>query len=237
MKINLFSVFAVATGIMIASCGSSSLTGQKLKTQKDSLSYAFGIMNYNALINDSIILDPSFVAKAMTDGEKGTPLMSADEAQTILMMYLNERAMREEQRMAEANKVNFKEHIELNEKFLAENKTRSGVITTESGLQYEVVKMGNGEKPTLESMVSVHYTGTLIDGTEFDSSVKRNEPAQFPLGGVIQGWIEVLQLMPVGSKFKVYIPENLGYGANGAGAVIQPYSTLVFDVELLEILK
>jgi FKBP-type peptidyl-prolyl cis-trans isomerase FklB len=97
--------------------------------------------------------------------------------------------------------------------------------------------MGNGPKPTTESMVKVHYTGTLIDGTEFDSSVKRNEPAEFPVSGVITGWTEALQLMPVGSKFRLYIPQSLAYGANGAGNVIKPYSTLVFDVELLEILK
>jgi len=97
--------------------------------------------------------------------------------------------------------------------------------------------MGTGAKPTTESLVKVHYTGTLIDGTEFDSSVKRGEPAQFPVSGVISGWTEALQLMPVGSKFKLYIPEKLAYGANGAGDMIKPYSTLIFDVELLEIIK
>ena len=97
--------------------------------------------------------------------------------------------------------------------------------------------MGTGPKPTAESTVKVHYTGTLIDGTEFDSSVKRNEPAQFPVSGVIPGWTEALQLMPVGSKFKLVIPQSLAYGANGAGDVIKPYSTLIFDVELLEIVK
>ena len=153
------------------------------------------------------------------------------------MAFINEREKERSARKAEENKVNFKEYIDQNEKFLAENKSKSGVTTTTSGLQYEVVKMGNGEKPTTESMVKVHYTGTLIDGTEFDSSVKRNQPAEFPVSGVIAGWTEALQLMPVGSKFKLYIPQNLAYGENGAGEIIKPYSTLIFDVELLEILK
>ena len=153
------------------------------------------------------------------------------------MTFINAREKAKMAKRAEENKVNFKEYIDQNEKFLADNKGKSGVTTTASGLQYEVVKMGNGPKPTTESMVKVHYTGTLIDGTEFDSSVKRNEPAQFPVSGVIPGWTEALQLMPVGSKFKLYIPQDLAYGENGAGDIIKPYSTLIFDVELLEIIK
>ena len=120
---------------------------------------------------------------------------------------------------------------------MAKNKERPGVIVTPSGLQYEVITMGNGPKPTASSTVKVHYVGKLIDGTEFDSSFKRNQPAQFPLSGVIPGWTEALQLMPVGSKFRLFIPENLGYGAKGAGDVIKPFSVLIFEVELLEIVK
>ena len=131
----------------------------------------------------------------------------------------------------------YKDYIAQNEAFLAKNKEKEGVQTTPSGLQYEVIKMGTGPKPTAESTVKVHYVGTLIDGTEFDSSVKRNEPATFPVVGVIPGWTEALQLMPVGSKFKLCIPQNLAYGATGAGEVIKPYSTLIFEVELLEIVK
>ena len=121
------------------------------------------------------------------------------------------------------------------EKFLAENKLRDGVKTTESGLQYEVIKLGKGKKPTAESTVKVHYEGTLIDGTVFDSSYKRGEPIEFPLSGVIQGWTEGLQLMPVGSTYKLYIPYQLGYGDRGAGQSIPPYSALIFTVELLDI--
>jgi FKBP-type peptidyl-prolyl cis-trans isomerase FklB len=237
MKIKLFVVLTVVTALLFGSCGAGSVKGQKLKSRVDSLSYAFGIVNYNALAADSLDLEPMLVAKAMLDGKDGKAVMTDEEARTFIMAFINEREKERSARKAEENKVNFKEYIDQNEKFLAENKSKSGVTTTASGLQYEVVKMGNGEKPTTESMVKVHYTGTLIDGTEFDSSVKRNQPAEFPVSGVIAGWTEALQLMPVGSKFKLYIPQNLAYGENGAGDIIKPYSTLIFDVELLEILK
>jgi len=119
--------------------------------------------------------------------------------------------------------------------FLATNAAKEGVTVTESGLQFEVLAMGEGEKPSAESTVSVHYHGSLIDGTVFDSSVERGQPAEFPVGGVIAGWTEALQLMPVGSKFKLAIPSDLAYGERGAGAAIGPHSTLVFEVELLAI--
>ena len=140
-------------------------------------------------------------------------------------------------KQAEVNKETYKVYIAENEAFLAKNKEKTGVIVTPSGLQYEVIKMGSGPKPTAESEVKVHYIGTLIDGTEFDSSVKSGEPVVFMVSGVIPGWTEALQLMPVGSKFKVYLPENIAYGANGAGEMIKPFSALIFEVELLEILN
>ena len=119
--------------------------------------------------------------------------------------------------------------------YLAKNASKEGVQVTDSGLQFEVVTLGEGEKPTAESTVSVHYHGTLLDGTVFDSSVERGQPAEFPVGGVIAGWTEALQLMPVGSKYKLTIPADLAYGERGAGAAIGPHSTLVFEVELLAI--
>ena len=121
------------------------------------------------------------------------------------------------------------------EKYLMENESKKGVTTLASGLQYEVVEMGEGEKPNLDSTVVVHYRGTLIDGTEFDSSYARGEPIEFKLNQVIQGWQEVLQLMPIGSKWKATIPSDLAYGERGAGSTIGPNSTLLFDIELLDI--
>jgi FKBP-type peptidyl-prolyl cis-trans isomerase FklB len=237
MKIKLFIVLTVVISLLVGSCGTGSVKGQKLKNKLDSLSYAFGIVNYNALIADSLKLEPMIVAKAMIDGQDGKPFMTDADARTFIMTFINQRERAKADVKAEENKINFKDFIEQNEKFLSDNKNKPGVTTTASGLQYEVIKMGTGPKPTADNTVKVHYTGTLIDGTEFDSSVKRNEPAQFPVSGVIAGWTEALQLMPVGSKFKLYIPQALAYGANGAGDVIKPYSTLVFDVELLEIVK
>jgi FKBP-type peptidyl-prolyl cis-trans isomerase FklB len=121
--------------------------------------------------------------------------------------------------------------------FLQKNRENPGVIVLPSGLQYKVIKMGKGPKPTPTDLVKVHYTGTLINGTKFDSSVDRGQPAQFVLSGVIKGWVEGLQLMPVGSKFMLYIPSELGYGDKQASELIKPYSTLIFEVELLEIGK
>jgi FKBP-type peptidyl-prolyl cis-trans isomerase FklB len=163
--------------------------------------------------------------------------MSDEIARGFIMQFVTERQAQQQAQKEEQDKILYKDYISENEAFLAKNKEKSGVIVTPSGLQYEVVKMGTGPKPTANSTVKVHYTGTLIDGTEFDSSVKRNEPAQFPVSGVIPGWTEALQLMPVGSKFRLYIPENLAYGASQAGDVIKPFSTLIFDVELLEIVQ
>ena len=129
----------------------------------------------------------------------------------------------------------FSDVIEESEAFLEENSKREGVKVTESGLQYEVITEGSGPKPTAEDKVKVHYTGTLVNGTKFDSSVDRGEPIEFNLNGVIAGWTEGLQLMPVGSKYRLYIPYDLGYGTRGAGQDIPPFAALVFEVELLDI--
>jgi FKBP-type peptidyl-prolyl cis-trans isomerase len=237
MKINVLIILIAVTVFLLSSCGSSSIKSVKIKTREDSLSYAFGIVNYNALTADSLLLDPVIVAKAMLDGQKGKPVMSDEVARGYIMLFVNERENSRQAQQTERNKVFYKDYIAENEAFLEKNKTKSGVTVTPSGLQYEVIKMGTGAKPNPENIVKVHYVGTLIDGTEFDSSVKRNEPAQFPVSGVIEGWTEALQLMPVGSKFKIYLPESIAYGAGGAGEVIKPFSTLIFEVELLEIVQ
>ena len=181
------------------------------------------------LFNDSTIeLKLNIIKVALLDNLKkeANVLMNAEEATE----WLNKTM---EAKEAEKNKALSAE----GEAFLAENAKREGVFVTESGLQYEVITMGEGEKPTAESTVKVHYHGTLIDGTVFDSSVQRGEPIEFPLGGVIKGWTEGLQLMPVGSKFILYIPYQLAYGERGAGELIAPYSALIFEVELLDIVK
>jgi FKBP-type peptidyl-prolyl cis-trans isomerase FklB len=237
MKIKGLIIMTGVIALMLGSCGKSSIKSAKLKSKEDSLSYAFGIVNYNALKTDSLMLDPIIVAKAMLDGKDGKPLMADDIARSFIMVFINQREAVKAGKQAELNKETYKDYIAQNEAFLTNNKGKAGVTVTASGLQYEVIKMGTGPKPTAESTVKVHYVGTLIDGTEFDSSIKRNEPAQFPVSGVIPGWTEALQLMPVGSKFKIYLPEAIAYGAKGAGDVIKPYSTLIFEVELLEITK
>jgi FKBP-type peptidyl-prolyl cis-trans isomerase FklB len=237
MKIKGLIVMTGLIALMLGSCAQSSLKSAKLTSKEDSLSYAFGIVNYNALAADSLLLDPMMVAKAMIDGKDGKPLMANDIARSYIMGFINKREAKKAEAQAEVNKVKFKDDIAQNEAFLTKNKDKAGVTVTASGLQYEIIKMGTGPKPTAANTVKVHYVGTLIDGTEFDSSIKRKEPAQFPVSGVIPGWSEALQLMPVGSKFKLYIPQSIAYGANGAGNVIKPFSTLIFEVELLEIVK
>ena len=161
---------------------------------------------------------------------KNGAIVSAEDAQA----YVKEHT---EAIKAKALEAQYGENKAAGEKFLAENKTKEGVITTESGLQYKVIKAGKGEIPTKESTVKVHDKGTLIDGTEFDSSYKREEPTSFRADRVIAGWTEALTMMPVGSKWELYIPQELAYGVRGAGEQIKPFSTLIFEVELLEIEK
>lgn len=237
MKIKGLIVLTGVIALMLGSCGKSSLKNANLKSKEDSLSYAFGIVNYNVLKTDSLVLDPMIVAKAMVDGKDGKPLMADDIARSYIMVFINKREALKASKKAEVDKVKYKDYIDQNDAFLAKNKEKAGVTTTASGLQYEVIKMGTGPKPTAQNTVKVNYVGTLIDGTEFDSSVKRNEPATFPVSGVIPGWTEALQLMPVGSKFKLCLPASIAYGAAGAGEIIKPFSTLIFEVELLEIVK
>ena len=237
MKIRGLIIMIAVIALTLGSCGTSAIKNAKLKTTEDSLSYAFGIVNYNALTQDSLMLNPVLVAKAMIDGKDGDVVMEDEIARSFIMAFINKRETAKAEQKALLDKEVYKEYVAQNEAFIAQNKAKEGVTTTASGLQYEVIKMGTGPKPTAESTVKVHYVGTLIDGTQFDSSIERNEPAQFPVSGVIAGWTEALQLMPVGSKFKLVLPESVAYGANGAGEVIKPFSTLVFEVELLEIVQ
>ena len=236
MKIKgLFALTAVIA-LLVSSCGMNSVKSAKLKTENDTLSYAIALNIYNQLAVDSISLNPAIVAKAFIDSENGKALMTEEDINAFMQAYVAKRQQVEAAKQEEANKTLFKDYIAENEKFLADNKLKAGVNVTPSGIQYEVIKMGTGEKPTAESTVKVHYSGTLIDGTVFDSSVGK-EPAEFPLSSVIPGWTEAVQLMPVGSKFRIWLPSELAYGANGAGEAIKPFSTLIFEVELIDIVK
>jgi FKBP-type peptidyl-prolyl cis-trans isomerase FklB len=235
MKIKQLLVLSAL--VIFISCGRYAITGTKVETENDSLSYAFGINIYYQLIQDSITLNPSAIAKAMIEAESGKASMDDNEARTYIYGYMNKREQLRMEKEAETNKEIYKDLIQQGDSFLQANKEKPGVIVTLSGLQYKVIKMGTGDKPVTTDRVKVNYVGTLIDGTKFDSSYDRGTPAEFQVGGVIKGWVEALQLMPVGSKFVLYIPENLAYGGNGAGDLIKPYSTLIFEVELLDIVK
>jgi FKBP-type peptidyl-prolyl cis-trans isomerase FklB len=235
MKIKQLLVLSAL--VIFISCGRYAITGTKVETENDSLSYAFGINIYYQLIQDSITLNPSAIAKAMIEAESGKASMDDNEARTYIYGYMNKREQLRMEKEAETNKEIYKDLIQQGDSFLQANKEKPGVIVTPSGLQYKVIKMGTGDKPVTTDRVKVNYVGTLIDGTKFDSSYDRGTPAEFQVGGVIKGWVEALQLMPVGSKFVLYIPENLAYGGNGAGDLIKPYSTLIFEVELLDIVK
>lgn len=161
----------------------------------------------------------------LTDKQPAIPLQELHDA----LRQVHEKSMTKKELVAA-------EFARAGQEFLQQNLSQDGVKSTESGLQYLVLKQGDGAIPTADSRVKVHYTGRLIDGTVFDSSEERGQPAEFPVNGVIRGWVEALQLMPVGSKWRVYIPQELAYGAQGAGAAIPPYSALSFDVELLDII-
>jgi FKBP-type peptidyl-prolyl cis-trans isomerase FklB len=192
------------------------------------VSYSLGVSIGKNLQSQGLTeLDVKQVAEALSDVfENKKTRISDEEVATILNGYFS--ALQEEKHGS--NK-------EDGAAFLAENKSKEGVITLASGLQYSVITEGSGDKPTLESNVTTHYHGTTIDGNVFDSSVQRGQPASFPVNGVIPGWTEALQLMSIGSKWKLFIPSELAYGERGAGADIGPHSTLVFEVELLSIDK
>jgi FKBP-type peptidyl-prolyl cis-trans isomerase FklB len=207
-----------------------------LTTRKQKFSYALG-MNIATglgtnLKKQGVEVDWSLVAQGLKDGAggKGTRL-SQDEAKTVLNEVQTEVHKEQQEKMKQAADKNKTE----GQAFLAANKDKEGVKTLPSGLQYKVITEGTGPKPTATDTVVCNYRGTLINGTEFDSSYKRGEPATFPVGGVIKGWTEALQLMPVGSKWQLFVPSDLAYGERGAGAEIGPNSTLIFEVELISI--
>jgi FKBP-type peptidyl-prolyl cis-trans isomerase FkpA len=203
----------------------------ELNTDEQKLGYIIGMDIGKSLREQGTEVDLDSLIEAISSTYKGEDLaMTAEEAAAIRQTYVTKKQAEQQQVTAAAGEDNLAE----GQKFLAENKVKEGVQTTASGLQYKVVTMGDGAKPVATDTVKVHYRGTLLDGTEFDSSYARNEPISFGLNRVITGWTEGVQLMPVGSKFLFFIPPELAYGEGGGGP-IPPNSTLVFEVELLDI--
>lgn len=203
------------------------MTEKKLYGELENFSYALGMSIAGNLIQSGVnTVNPEIFLNGFKDVFKGeTPLIHPEEANTILEEFITK-----------VNQNKGSNNREEGLKFLAENRKKKGVTELPSGLQFEVLKEGNGEIPKATDQVKCHYHGTLIDGTVFDSSVQRGQPAVFPVNGVIQGWVEALQLMSTGSKWRLYIPSELAYGSHGAGGAIGPHSTLIFDVELLKII-
>ncbi len=226
---------AVLAMTVLAACSQGQKGRVALKTEMDSVSYAIGAdigTNFKRSKLDDVNLDA--MKMGLRDGLDSAAMMDEETLQAVVqdyMMKLQKDQMAEEAKAGEASRMK-------GEEYLANNAKREGVITTPSGLQYEVITMGTGAKPAATDRVRVHYAGTLIDGTEFDSSYKRGEPAEFGVNQVIPGWVEAIQMMPAGSKWKLHIPSDLAYGPGGApGGSIPPNSVLVFDVELLEVVK
>jgi FKBP-type peptidyl-prolyl cis-trans isomerase FklB len=197
------------------------------KDQKDKFSYSIGLNIGSNLSKQKIELNPDMVSAGIKDAIAGKPQLTQDQIKEVMTTF--EKDM--EQKQKAAGEKNAAEGA----KFLEENKKKEGVKTTSSGLQYKVIKEGTGPQPKATDIVTVNYRGTLMNGTEFDSSYKRGEPATFPLNGVIKGWTEGVQLMKVGSKYQLFIPPQLAYGDRAVGPDITPNSTLIFDVELLGI--
>jgi FKBP-type peptidyl-prolyl cis-trans isomerase FklB len=219
--------FVIAIAMALAGTASAQ-EASELKSPKARLSYALGMDLGNQFKGQSVELDPDSFARALKDVMSGRKLLMTEEQARATLAELQKTIMQKEQAQAEKNKAG-------GQAFLAKNKTAAGVVTLPSGLQYKILKAGAGKKPTLEDTVVCHYRGTLINGTEFDSSYKGNEPVSFPLKGVIKGWTEALQLMPMGSKWQLFIPPGLAYGDRGAGDAVPPNATLIFEVELLSI--
>ena len=231
---------AKPAGTQAAKPGTSSTAAKKatpaplvLKTDKDKASYAYGLNMGKGMHNDSVDLDPAIFYRGMKDGlAGGKTLLTDDEARAVITAFQTELRKQQQERLQALGEANKK----AGDAFLAENKTKPGVVTTASGLQYKILQEGTGPKPAAGDVVMCNYRGTLLDDTEFDSSAKHGQPLSIPVSGVIHGWTEALQLMPVGSKWQLFIPSDLAYGVRGQPAAkIGPNATLVFEVELVSI--
>jgi FKBP-type peptidyl-prolyl cis-trans isomerase FklB len=226
-------VIRLAVVLAMALAGAASAQdAPELKSPKEKLSYALGMNLGNQFKTQSIEINPDVFVQGLKDTMSGgKALMTEEQAIAAISELQKELAQKQQVQMtaiAEKNKAE-------GQAFLTKNKTAESVVTLPSGLQYKIMKAGEGKKPVLDDTVVCNYRGTLINGMEFDSSYKRNEPATFPLKGIIKGWTEALQLMPVGSKWQIFVPSELAYGERGAGGSIPPNATLIFEVELLSI--
>ncbi len=226
------------SGIAMAACDKiDTKASRDLKTQKDKVSYGIGLdigksFKQQSLDSKDIDLDKLRIGIQDAMGEI-KPMLTDSQLSSTMMAFQKEMMARQDS----VNRKKGEANVKAGQDFLAKNAKEPGVVTLPDGLQYKIITAGTGKKPDSSSTVSVNYTGTLIDGTEFDSSVKRGQPVTFPVNGVIKGWTEALQLMPVGSKWMVYIPAALGYGEHGAGQKIGPNAALIFEVELLSIVE
>ncbi|MDU9049278.1 MAG: FKBP-type peptidyl-prolyl cis-trans isomerase [Candidatus Electrothrix sp. Rat3] len=231
MKIAVCAVFSL---MLIAGPAVASDPVTELKTDKQKLSYALGLDLGSYFKGLEADFDLDVIYQGITDSyTDGKALLSPEESKELQKQF----AIDQQKKKVEKVQALLETNKDAAAEFLKKNKTEKGVKVTDSGLQYKVIKEGEGEKPTATDTVKVHYKGTLLDGTEFDSSYKRNEPATFKANQVIPGWTEALQLMTPGSKYTLYLPPELAYGDRGAPPAIQPGSLLVFEVELVEVIK
>jgi FKBP-type peptidyl-prolyl cis-trans isomerase len=225
-------VALMVAGMMLCGCAAKTVAVRPLVTDKDKQSYAIGMNVGKSLKEQPIELDPNIVAQGLKDTLSGAkPALTDDEVKAVLTQLQGEMRAKQEAMMQQVGGANKKE----GDAFLEANKSKEGVVTLPSGLQYKILTKGSGPKPAAGDTVVCNYRGTLVNGKEFDSSYKRGQPATFPVSGVIRGWTEALQLMPVGSKWQLFVPAELAYGDRGAGPDIGPGATLIFDVELLSI--
>jgi len=225
----------VLAGLLIVVCAAvPALAAEKgkLTTEKEKLGYSIGYVSGLNLKQDGVDVSAEQLARGVRDGYAGRKgVMTEEEIKATLAVYEQKLRAKQEEELKKISDANKK----AGDAFLAENRKKTGVVTLPSGVQYKEIKAGTGKQPKETDSVKVHYTGTLIDGTEFDSSVKRAEPATFKVDGVIKGFSEALRLMKEGAKWQVVIPAESAYGARGAGEVIGPNQTLIFDIELIQI--
>lgn len=237
MKTNNWILGLGIATLALTACNKMGTSGSSrdLKTQKDKVSYGIGMdigRSFKQQSLDAKDVDLTKVMAGIEDVLAGTKSALTDQELNQAMMAFQQQMMAKHDSLS---RIKGEANQKAGEEFLAKNAKEPGIVTLPDGLQYQILKAGNGKKPDSTSTVTVHYRGTLVDGTEFDSSISRGQPATFPVKGVIKGWTEALQLMPAGSKWKIFLPPSLAYGPNGAGDKIGPNATLIFEVELISV--